>query len=116
VIALRGSYSNGCRRQRIRWSLAETWSKLSKHRVLYKIVRIHVTKEKRTKLEPSRKKATFPGYRVYHMEIDFEEKKAPNDDHTDLSSSVDHSSYHQEESIEPEEPNQKLAVTRKRST
>jgi hypothetical protein len=40
-------------------------------------VYIHVPKVKRTKLEPSGKKDTFVGYRVFHMEIDCEEKKAP---------------------------------------
>jgi hypothetical protein len=37
-------------------------------------VYIHVPK--RMKLEPSGKKDTFVGYRVFHMEIDSEEKKA----------------------------------------
>jgi hypothetical protein len=101
VIALRGSYNDGCRRKQIRWSLAETWSRLSRHRVVYMTVHIHVTKEKRTKSEPSGKKGTFVGYRVSHMEIDCEEQKAPKDDRTDPSSSVDHSSDHQEESVEP---------------
>jgi hypothetical protein len=55
VIALRGSYNDGCRRQQFRWSLVETWSRLSRHRVVH----IHVMKEKRTKLEPSGKKGTF---------------------------------------------------------
>jgi hypothetical protein len=40
------------------------------------IVYTHVPKEKRTKLEPSRKKDTFVGYKVFHMEIDCEEQKA----------------------------------------
>jgi hypothetical protein len=76
VIALRGSYNDGCRRQQIRWSLAETWSRLSRHRVVYMTVHIHVMKEKRTKSEPSGKKGTFAGYRVSHMEIDCKEQKA----------------------------------------
>jgi hypothetical protein len=75
VIALRGSYNDRCRRQLIRWSLAETWSRLSRHRVVYMTVHIHVTK--RTKSELSGKKGTFAGYRVSHMEIDCEEQKAP---------------------------------------
>jgi hypothetical protein len=45
VIALRGIYSDDCKRQQIRWSLAETWSRLSIHRDVYMIVHIHVTKE-----------------------------------------------------------------------
>jgi hypothetical protein len=76
VIALRGSYNDGCRRQHIRWSLAETWSRLSRHRVVYMTVHIHVMKEKRTKSKPSGKKGTFVGYRVSHMEIDCKEQKA----------------------------------------
>jgi hypothetical protein len=39
-------------------------------------VYIHVPKVKRTNLEPSGKKDTFLGYKVFHMEIDCEEKKA----------------------------------------
>jgi hypothetical protein len=73
VIALRGSYNDGCRRKHIRWSLAETWSRLSRHRVVYMTVHIPVTKEKRTKSEPSGKKGTF----VSHIEIDCKEQKAP---------------------------------------
>jgi hypothetical protein len=46
-------------------------------------VYIHVSKEKRTKLEPYGKKGTFVGYRVSHMEIDSEEQEAPKDDGTD---------------------------------
>jgi hypothetical protein len=38
-------------------------------------VYIHVPKVKRMKLEPSEKKDTFVGYRVFHMEIDSEEKE-----------------------------------------
>jgi hypothetical protein len=64
VIALRGSCNDGCRRKQIRWPLDETWSRLSKHRVVYMIVHIHVMKEKRTKSEPSSKKGTFAGYKV----------------------------------------------------
>jgi hypothetical protein len=77
VIALRGSYNDSCRRQHIRWSLAETWSRLSKHRVVYMTVHIHVMKEKRTKSKLSGKKGTFAGYKVPHMEIDYKEQKAP---------------------------------------
>jgi hypothetical protein len=76
VIALRGSYNDGCRRQQIRWSLAETWSRLSRHRVVYMTVHIHVMKEKRTKSKLSGKKGTFAGYKVSHMEIDCKEQKA----------------------------------------
>jgi hypothetical protein len=43
VIALRGSYNDGCRRQHFRWSLAKTLSRLTRH----KVVHIHVMKEKR---------------------------------------------------------------------
>jgi dihydroxyacetone kinase-like predicted kinase len=67
-------------------------------------IHIHVTKEKRTKLEPSGKKGNFTRYKVSHMEIECEEQKAPKDDCTDPSILVDHSSYHQEESVEPEGP------------
>jgi hypothetical protein len=52
-----------------------TWSILSRHRFLYMTVYIHVPKVKRMKLEPSRKKDTFLGYKVFHMDIDCEEKK-----------------------------------------
>jgi hypothetical protein len=38
---------------------------------------IHIPKAKKTKLEPSKKKDTFVGYRVFHMEIDSEEQVAP---------------------------------------
>jgi len=34
------------------------------------------------KLEPSEKKDTFVGYKVFHMEIDSEDKKALKDDRT----------------------------------
>jgi hypothetical protein len=40
-------------------------------------VYIHIPKAKKTKLEPSEKKDTFVGYRVFHMEIDKEEQVAP---------------------------------------
>jgi hypothetical protein len=59
VIALRGRYNDGCRRQHIRWSLAETWSRLSRHRAEYMTIHIHVMKEKRMKSEPSSKMSTF---------------------------------------------------------
>jgi hypothetical protein len=104
VIALRGSYSDGWKRKHIRWSLAETWSRLSRHRVVYLIVHIHVMKEKRMKSEPSDKKDMLWGYKVFHMEIDCEEEKDPKDDCKDPYSSVDHSSDHQEELVEPEGP------------
>ena len=42
------------------------------------IVYIHVLKGKRMMLEPSGKKDTFVGYRVFHMDIDCEEQKAMN--------------------------------------
>jgi hypothetical protein len=57
-------------------------------------VYIHVPKQKRMKLEPSRKKGTFMRYRVSHMGIDCEEKKALKDDRIDPSSSIVHSSDH----------------------
>jgi hypothetical protein len=38
---------------------------------------IHIPKAKKTKLEPSKNKDTFVGYRVFHMEIDEEEQVAP---------------------------------------
>jgi hypothetical protein len=40
-------------------------------------VYIHIPKAKKTKLEPSEKKDTFVGYRVFHMEIDKEEQVTP---------------------------------------
>jgi hypothetical protein len=73
VIAL----NDGCRRQHIRWSLTETWSKLSRNRVVYMTIHIHVMKETRTKSKPSDKKGTFARYRESHMEIDCKEQKAP---------------------------------------
>jgi hypothetical protein len=76
VIALRGSYNDSCKRKQIRWSLAETWSRLSKHRVVYMIVYIHVLKRKRTNLEPFGKKGTFARYIVSHMEIECKKNKA----------------------------------------
>jgi hypothetical protein len=82
VISLRRSYNDGCRRKQIRWSLGETWSKLSRHRAMHMIAQIHVTKKKRTKSEPSGKKDTFVGYRVSHMEIECEEQKDPKDERT----------------------------------
>jgi hypothetical protein len=59
VIALRGSYNDGCRRKQFRSYLAETWSKLSTHRVVHMTVHIHVAKEKGTKSEPFGKKGAF---------------------------------------------------------
>jgi hypothetical protein len=38
---------------------------------------IHIPKEKKTKLEPSKKKDTFVGYRVFHMDIDEEDQVPP---------------------------------------
>jgi hypothetical protein len=38
------------------------------------IVYIHAPKAKKTKLEPSGKKDTLVGYKVFHMEIDCEEQ------------------------------------------
>jgi hypothetical protein len=75
VISLRRIYNDSCRRQQIRWSLAKTWSRLSRHRVVYMTIHIHVMKEKRMKSKPYEKKGTFAGYRVSHMEIDCEEQK-----------------------------------------
>jgi len=76
VIALRGSYSDSCMRQQIRWSLVVTWNKLSRYGAMYTIVHIHIMK--RIKLELSSKKDTFTWYIVSHMEIDCEEQKALN--------------------------------------
>jgi hypothetical protein len=70
VIALRGRYNDGCRRQHIIWYVANTWSRISRHRFVYMTVHIHVMKEKRTKSKPYGKKGSFPRYRVSHMEID----------------------------------------------
>ena len=78
MIALIGSYNDGCKRQHIIWSIAKTWSRLSKHRVVHMTVHIHVPKEKRLKLKPYGKKGTFTGYKVSHMDIDCKEKKALN--------------------------------------
>jgi hypothetical protein len=44
---------------------------------VYTTIYIHAPKKKRTKLKPSGKKDTFVRYKVYHMEIDCKEKKAP---------------------------------------
>jgi hypothetical protein len=52
VIAMRRSYNDSCKRQCIRLSLAETWSRLSKHRFVYMTIHIPIMKEKRMKLEP----------------------------------------------------------------
>jgi hypothetical protein len=43
---------------------------------------IYILKGKRTKLEPSRKKDIFVGYRVFRRTIDSERKKDLEDDHT----------------------------------
>jgi hypothetical protein len=106
VIALRGSYNAGCRRQHIRWSLAEMWNRVSIHRAVYMTVHIHVMKEKRTKSKPSGKKGTFAGYKVSHIEIDCNEQKAPKITIQIPSSSIDHSSDHRKESVDPEGPTQ----------
>jgi hypothetical protein len=66
-------------------------------------VYIHILKVKKMKLEPFGKKDTFMGYRVFHIKIDSEEKKALKYDHEDSSSSVVHFLDHQEESVEIEE-------------
>jgi hypothetical protein len=58
VIALRQSYNDDCRRKQFIWSLAETWSRLSRHRVVH----IHVIKDERSKLDPLGKKGIFVGY------------------------------------------------------
>jgi hypothetical protein len=73
MIAMRGIYNDDCKRQHIRWCLAETWRKLSRHKVVYMIVHIHVMKEKRTKSKPSSKKGTFAGNKVSYMDIDGKE-------------------------------------------
>jgi hypothetical protein len=41
------------------------------------IVYIHIPKVKKTKLETFKKKDTFVGYKVFHMDIDSEEQMAP---------------------------------------
>jgi len=95
----------------------ETWRKLSRNGVVDMIVYIHVSKEKRTKLEPYGKKSTFVGYIESHMEIDSEEQKAPKDDHIYPSSLVFHPLDYQEELVETIEPvglPRDVAVTRKR--
>jgi hypothetical protein len=97
----------------------ETWSKLSRQGVVYMTIYIHKPIEKRTKLEPSRKKGTFVGYIVSHMEIDSEEKEASKDDRAYPSSPVVHPSDYKEELVEPTElvdlPRD-VVVTRKRPT
>jgi hypothetical protein len=55
----------------------ETCSRLSRHGVVYMAIYIHISKAKRSKLEPSGKKYIFVGYRVFHSEIVSEEQKAP---------------------------------------
>jgi hypothetical protein len=45
-----------------------------RHGVVYMTVYIHITKAKKTKLEPFEKKYTFVGCRMLHMEIDNEEQ------------------------------------------
>jgi hypothetical protein len=102
VIALRRSYDDGCRRQQFRWSLAKTWSRLSRHRVVYMIVHIHVTKEGGRSQNLLARRVLLQDTRVSHMEIDCKEKKAPK--MTKQISLVDHSSNHQEESVEPKGP------------
>jgi hypothetical protein len=82
-------------------------------------VYIHVPKQKKTKLEPSRKKGTFMGYIVSHMEIDCEEQEALRDDCIVPSSPVVHPSDYQGESIEPARAMdlpRDVAVTRRRPT
>jgi hypothetical protein len=77
------------------------------------------TEEKRTKLEPYRKKGTFMGYRVSHMEIDCEEQKALRDDRTVPSSPFVHPSDYQEESVKligPVDLPRDVPVTRRRPT
>jgi hypothetical protein len=51
----------------------EKSSRLSIHGVVYMTVYIHILKVKKIKLEPFKKKDTFVGYIVFHMEIDREE-------------------------------------------
>jgi hypothetical protein len=58
-------------------SSLKKWSRLSRHRVVYMNVHIHVKKEKRTKSKPSGKKDTFVGYKVSHIEIYYKEQMAP---------------------------------------
>jgi hypothetical protein len=64
----------------------ETGSRLSRHGVVDMTIYIHVLKEKRANLEPSRKKDTCVGYRKSLMEIDSEEQEALKDEGTDPSS------------------------------
>jgi hypothetical protein len=75
VIALRGSYDDDFKRKHITWSLANTWNVLSKHRVVYMTIHIHVMKEKKMKPKPYGEKGTFSRYKVSHMEIDYKEHK-----------------------------------------
>jgi hypothetical protein len=77
VIDLRGSYNDSCRRQQFRWSLVETWRRLSKHGTLHMTIHIHVPKEKRIMLKPYGNKDTFARYTVYHMDIDCKENNSP---------------------------------------
>jgi hypothetical protein len=71
------------------------------------------------KLEPSRNKGTFMEYRVSHMEIDFQEKKALRNDCISPSGPIFHPSYYWEESIDPEGPTdlpRDVAVTIRKPT
>jgi hypothetical protein len=79
-------------------------------------VYIHIPKHKRMKLEPHGKKVTFMGYKVSHMDIDCEEKKALRDDHIVPFSPIFHPSNYQEELVGLVDLPRDVAVTRRRLT
>jgi hypothetical protein len=84
VIALRGSYNVDCKWKKFRWSLVETWSRLSRHTSC-----THpCNKREENKVRTFLQEGYLCKYKVFYMEID----------------SIDHSSVHQEESVEPEGP------------
>jgi hypothetical protein len=105
VIALRGSYNDGCRRKQFRWSLAETWSRLSRHRVVH----IHVIKDKRSKLDPSGKKGIFVGYsetsKAYRVYIPgYRQIEISRDVTFDEDATFSRSRQHHTDEIHDEEP------------
>jgi hypothetical protein len=65
VIALRGSYNDGCRRQQFRWSLAETWSRLSRHRAVYMTIHIPCNKGEEDEVRTFWQEGYFAGYIVH---------------------------------------------------
>jgi hypothetical protein len=58
---MRDIYSNSCRRQHIRWSLAKTWNKISRHRAMYMTIYIHVNEEEEDKVRTFWKEGYFYG-------------------------------------------------------